>query len=212
MGCDSPHSASWYTHDTNEESQVSTTQDEFVTQHATDVHQILSDLEAWHRTPEDHRADTPQRFLKMLWQLTQREEFNFTTFPAKSDEMIVLGPIPFYTMCAHHTAPFFGNAFIGYVPNGSIAGLSKFARAVKYLAKGFWVQEELTTEIATYLERKLYPRGIAVVVQAEHLCMAMRGVQQPGVITTTSSMRGVFADHDRTAKAEFMQFIERSMR
>jgi GTP cyclohydrolase I len=191
---------------------VSETQDEFVMKHADSVEQVLSDLEAWHRTPEDHRADTPQRFLKMLWQLTHREEFNFTTFPAKSDEMIVLGPIPFYTMCAHHTAPFFGNAFIGYVPNGSIAGLSKFARAVKYLAKGFWVQEELTTEIATYLERKLYPRGIAVVVQAEHLCMAMRGVQQPGVITTTSSMRGVFADHDRTAKAEFMQFIERSMR
>jgi GTP cyclohydrolase I len=191
---------------------VSETQDEFVMKHADSVEQVLSDLEAWHRTPEDHRADTPQRFLKMLWQLTQREEFNFTTFPAKSDEMVVLGPIPFYTMCAHHTAPFFGNAFIGYVPNGSIAGLSKFARAVKYLAKGFWVQEELTTEIATYLERKLYPRGIAVVVQAEHLCMAMRGVQQPGVITTTSSMRGVFADHDRTAKAEFMQFIERSMR
>lgn len=169
---------------------------------------IFSDLEAWARTPEAHRAETPERFLKMLYDMTTREDFNFTTFPATSDEMVVLSPIPFYTFCAHHVVPFYGNAFIGYVPNEKLAGLSKFARAVKYIAKGFWVQEEMTSAIADFLYEKLEPRGVAVVVQAEHLCMAMRGVQQPGVVTTTSSMRGVFADHSRTAKAEFMSFIQ----
>lgn len=169
---------------------------------------ILSSLEAWNRTPEDHRAETPARFLKMLHQMTTREEFKFTTFPAQSDEMVVLSPIPFYTFCAHHIVPFYGDVHIGYIPEGRIAGLSKFARAVKYMAKGFWVQEELTTDLAQYIEEQLDPQGVAVVVQAEHLCMAMRGVQQPGVITTTSAMRGVFANHDRTAKAEFMDLIK----
>jgi GTP cyclohydrolase I len=78
---------------------------------------------------------------------------------------------------------------------------------VKYLAKGLWVQEELTIEIADFLEKRLRPRGMAVVLKAEHLCMAMRGVEQPGVITTTSAMRGVFSDHTRTAKAEFLSFV-----
>ena len=182
------------------------TVEQFIQLHEGSMSDMLSDLEAWERTPKDHRAETPKRFLKMMWQLTQREEFNFTVFPNVGEsEMITLGPIPFYTMCAHHTAPFFGVVYIGYVPGSSIAGLSKFARAVKYLAKGFWVQEELTTEIAEFLALKLNPKGVAVVVQAEHLCMAMRGVEQPGVKTTTSAMRGVFADHDKTAKAEFME-------
>src|SRR5690606_30966395 len=110
-------------------------------------------------------------------------------------------------LCAHHLVPFHGTAYVGYVPGERIAGLSKFARAVKYQAKGFWVQEELTTAIAEMIEEELNPLGTAVVIKAEHLCMAMRGVQQPGVITTTSAMRGVFADHSRTAKAEFMQYL-----
>jgi GTP cyclohydrolase I len=192
----------------NPEDLVSRSEETFVSWNADTVRAVLSDLEAWHRTPEDHRAKTPERFLKMLWQLTHREEFTFTTFEARGNEMITLGPIPFYTMCAHHTAPFFGTVYIGYVPDKSIAGLSKFPRAVKYLAKGFWVQEELTTAIADYLEEKLEPLGVAVVVKAEHLCMAMRGVEQPGVETITSAMKGVFGDHDRTAKAEFMSLIQ----
>jgi GTP cyclohydrolase I len=182
-------------------------QSEFVDKHASNMLDVFSDLETWDITPQDHRAETPERFLKMMHQMTHREEFNFTTFHARGNEMITLGPIPFYTMCAHHTAPFFGNVYIGYIPDEKLAGLSKFARTVKYLAKGFWVQEELTTAIGDYLEKKLEPMGIAIVIRAEHLCMAMRGVQQPGVITTTSSMRGVFADHARTAKAEFMSII-----
>ena len=169
---------------------------------------IFESLAAWDRVPRDHRADTPRRFLEALHQLTDREEFNFTMFDSNGlDEMIVLGPIPFYTLCAHHIVPFFGSAWIGYVPDKRIAGLSKFARTVKNEAKGFWVQEELTVSIANFLESRLSPKGLAVVVKAEHMCMAMRGVQQPGVITTTSAMRGVFADHSRTAKVEFLEWI-----
>lgn len=169
---------------------------------------ILSSLEAWQRTSEDHRSNTPKRFIEALHQLTDREDFRFTTFPARNvDEMIVIGPIPFYTLCAHHVVPFYGNCWIGYVPDQWIAGLSKFARAVKWSAKGLWVQEELTEEIANFIGKNLFPKGLAVVVKAEHMCMAMRGVEQPGVITTTSTMRGVFADHTRTAKAEFLEWI-----
>lgn len=155
-----------------------------------------------------HMQDTPLRYAKMILELTQREDFKFTTFEATSDEMIILGPIPFYTLCAHHVIPFYGNAFVGYVPDKLIAGLSKFARLVQWAAKGLWVQEELTSFIAEELEGRLRPRGVAVILEGEHLCMAMRGVKQPGVVTTTSSMRGVFGDHTRTAKAEFMQLIE----
>lgn len=172
---------------------------------------ILSSMETWSDAPEDHRAETPVRFIKMLQQMTTRDpEFKFTTFDKADDtEMITLGPIPFYTLCAHHVVPFFGNAWIGYVPNAKIVGLSKIPRTVKHLAKGFWVQETLTTEIADYLEEKLDPLGVAVVLEAEHMCMAMRGVEVPGVMTRTSAMRGVFGDHARTAKAEFMAGLNR---
>jgi GTP cyclohydrolase I len=175
--------------------------------HEDVAREFLSLLDGWAEVDEDHRKETPGRMLKMFQQMTTREEFNFTTFPAKNQDMITLGPIPFYTMCAHHTAPFFGNAYIGYVPGASIAGLSKFVRAVQYCAKGFHVQEDLTHDISKYLEDRLAPKGVAVVLRAEHLCMAMRGVQQPGVVTTTSAMTGVFGDHSRTAKAEFMNII-----
>jgi GTP cyclohydrolase I len=171
------------------------------------AYDLLSSLEAWGRSPKDHRAETPRRFVQALKQLTEREEFNFTTFPATSDEMVTLGPIPFYTLCAHHVVPFYGNAWVSYVPQEKLAGLSKFARAVKYVAKGFWVQEELTDAIARYLQANLQPAGLGVVIKAEHLCMAMRGVQTPGVITTTAVMRGVYADHSKTAKQEFLGWI-----
>lgn len=169
---------------------------------------LLSSLEAWERTPEDHREGTPLRFVQALREMTTREEFNFTTFPAKSSNMVVLSPIPFYSLCAHHVLPFHGTAAVGYVPGQSIAGLSKLARSVQQMAKGFHVQEELTEEIATYLDEKLAPHGVAVQLKAEHLCMAMRGVQVAGSITTTATMTGVFADHTRTAKAEFMEAIK----
>jgi GTP cyclohydrolase I len=156
----------------------------------------------------EHSAATPGRFVKMLRQLCEPEpEWNFTTFPAHSDNMVTLSPIPFYTLCAHHVVPFHGTVHVGYVPDRTIAGLSKFPRAVRAVAKGLHVQEELTAKIADFLEEKLKPKGVAVVMKAEHMCMAMRGVEVAGVITTTAEMRGVFSDHTRTAKAEFLQWI-----
>jgi GTP cyclohydrolase I len=159
-------------------------------------------------TAAEHSKETPKRFVKALKELVTRDsDWKFTTFPAESDNMIVLGPIPFYTLCAHHVVPFFGEAYIGYVPGEKIAGLSKFARTVEHCAKGLHVQETLTMEIATFLETALDPKGVAVVLQAEHMCMSMRGVRMSGVVTTTAEMRGVFGDHERTAKAEFLEWI-----
>jgi GTP cyclohydrolase I len=157
----------------------------------------------------EHMYETPRRFVQMLRDLTTPEEFDFTVFDNSRgvDELISLTNIPFYTLCAHHIVPFYGMAHVGYVPGGSIAGLSKFPRAVQMMAKKLTVQEDLTMEIADFLEDKLSPRGVIVVMEAEHLCMAMRGVKAPGVKTRTTAVRGVFADHDRTAKAEFMAGI-----
>jgi len=156
---------------------------------------------------KEHHRDTPRRLAEAMRELTHREEFKFTTFAAKSQNMITIGPIPFYTLCAHHVLPFHGNTWISYVPNEKIAGLSKFARAVEFVAKGFHVQEDLTSEVHDFLDDKLRPKGMAVAMKAEHMCMAMRGAKVPGVITTTSEMSGVFADHSRTAKAEFLEWI-----
>jgi GTP cyclohydrolase I len=158
-----------------------------------------------------HGKDTPRRFLQSLKDMTDRSklEFNFTTFPNDGcDEMVLEERIPFYSLCNHHVVPFHGHAWVGYVPRDKIAGLSKLARAVRYWACGLWVQEELTKKIADFLEEQLEPRGVAVVLKAEHMCMAMRGVQVADVPTTTSAMRGVFSLHTRTAKAEFMSFVQ----
>jgi GTP cyclohydrolase I len=157
----------------------------------------------------EHMHDTPRRFVKMLKDLTTPEEFEFTVFNNDEgmDEMISLTGIPFYTLCAHHIVPFYGYAHIGYVPDGSIAGLSKLPRAVRHFARALTVQENLTVQVADFLEAKLKPKGVIVVMEAEHLCMAMRGVQAAGVKTRTTAVRGVFADHTRTAKAEFMNGI-----
>jgi GTP cyclohydrolase I len=173
--------------------------------------------ELLHRTTgldveSEHGSETPRRFVQMLRDMTTRdEEFKFTTFEntRKVDEMVVQVNIPFYTFCNHHIVPFFGVAHVAYVPDKDIVGLSKLARTVVYLSKGLWVQEHLTDEIADYLDAKLQPKGVAVVMEAEHMCMAMRGAKIAGVPTVTAAMRGVFADHSRTAKAEFMAHIER---
>lgn len=168
---------------------------------------MFNNLPAFNDAKEQHTEKTAERFAKALVEMTTPQDIEFTTFDATTQNMITLGPIPFYTLCAHHVLPFHGSAWVGYVPMGKIAGLSKFARAVKELSKGLHVQEELTEDIAQYLQDNLHPLGVAVVMKAEHLCMAMRGVQAAGVVTTTASMLGVFADHDKTAKAEFMEAI-----
>lgn len=154
-----------------------------------------------------HFADTPKRWAKMISDMTTQKEFDFTTFDSQADEMIVIRDIPFVSLCAHHVVPFMGVAHIGYVPAGKIAGLSKFARAVDYYAAKLTVQEELTKEVGNTIEHELHPAGVVVVMEAEHLCMTIRGVQKPGTRTVTSYVTGVFADHGRTAKAEFMSLL-----
>lgn len=166
-------------------------------------------------TQDEHGDDTPRRFLSMLSEITacrlhnvnECPTFTFRTFNAEDSDMIVIQGIDFVSVCNHHLLPFIGHADIGYIPNDQIAGLSKFAHVVKHFARQVQVQERMTEQIADYLEGMLLPMGLAVVLRAEHMCMTIRGAQAPGSFTTTSVMRGVFADHSRTAKAEFLQLV-----
>jgi GTP cyclohydrolase I len=127
---------------------------------------------------------------------------------ADFDEMIMVRDIPLYSMCEHHLIPFNGKAHVAYIPNKSqqITGLSKIARVVDTLAKKPQVQERLTTEIAESIEQALSPRGVFVVIEAEHLCMTMRGIKKPGAVTVTSAIRGLFRNDART-RQEAMQHI-----
>jgi GTP cyclohydrolase I len=150
---------------------------------------------------------TPQRFVEMLWELATPKEFEFTTFKTTNDEMVIIQDIPFVSLCAHHICPFMGVAHIGYVPINNTAGLSKIVRTVEYMSKGLWTQEDLTDAISDFLISHLVPLGTAVVMRAEHTCMTIRGVKTSGALTTTSSMTGCFADHDRLARTEFLSLI-----
>jgi GTP cyclohydrolase IA len=129
---------------------------------------------------------------------------------ADHDEMIMVRDIPLYGMCEHHLTPFAGKAHVAYIPsrNGRITGLSKIARLVDLLSKRPQVQERLTTEIADTLAEALEPRGVFVVIEAEHLCMTMRGVKKPGSVTVTSAVRGVFRSDART-RAEALELVRR---
>ncbi|TMK83887.1 MAG: GTP cyclohydrolase I FolE [Actinobacteria bacterium] len=129
---------------------------------------------------------------------------------AGHDEMIMVRDIPLYGVCEHHVIPFVGRAYVAYIPNrdGRITGLSKVARLVDLLSKKLQVQERLTTEIADALEKALEPRGVFVLIEAEHLCMTMRGVKKPGSVTVTSAVRGRFRSDART-RAEALELVRR---
>lgn len=133
------------------------------------------------------------------------------TFDAGHDEMIMVRDIPLYSLCEHHLVPFVGRANVGYIPNedGRITGLSKLARLVDGYARRPQVQERLTTQVADDLVRILEPRGVIVVIEAEHLCMSMRGIRKPGSNTVTSAVRGLFR-RDVSARMEAMRFINKS--
>jgi GTP cyclohydrolase I len=130
------------------------------------------------------------------------------TFEAGHDEMVMVKDIPMYSVCEHHLIPFIGKAHVAYIPNadGRITGLSKLARLVDSLSKRPQVQERLTTQIADEIDNSLQPRGVLVVLEAEHLCMSMRGVRKPGSLTVTSAVRGQFRDSVAT-RNEALQFI-----
>jgi GTP cyclohydrolase I len=123
-----------------------------------------------------------------------------TTFDEDHDELVLVKDIPLYSICEHHLLPWHGSAAIGYIPgeDGRITGLSKLARLVELYARRPQVQERLTSQVADALSRSLLPRGVIVVIQAEHLCMAMRGVRKPGALTVTSAVRGIFQTDSRT--------------
>jgi GTP cyclohydrolase I len=157
--------------------------------------------------------DTPQRVARMYEEILSGLDKDPTELFEKSfgenhTEMVLVKDIPFYSLCEHHLVPFFGMAHVGYIPGkeGRVCGLSKLARLVDLFAHRPQMQERLTSQIADTLVECLEPQGVIVVIEAEHLCMSMRGVQKPGSKTTTSAVRGAFKDSQRT-RAEALSLI-----
>ncbi|MBN3039617.1 MAG: GTP cyclohydrolase I FolE [Candidatus Omnitrophica bacterium] len=148
-------------------------------------------------------AATPRRVAQMYEEILRGQNLDASKeldiiLEQKHDEIILLKDIPLYSMCEHHMLPFLGRAYIAYIPDKRITGLSKIARVVDILARRLQVQERLTTEIADVIMKKLKPKGVMVVIEAEHLCMSMRGIKKPGTLTTTSVVRGVFRSNQKT--------------
>jgi GTP cyclohydrolase IA len=161
----------------------------------------------------DGLTDTPRRVASMYEELFSGMDVDpashlTVTFAAEHDEMVMVRDIPFASLCEHHIIPFIGRAHVAYIPaaDGRITGLSKRARLVDGFARRLQVQERMTTQIADAIESVLGPRGVLVVVEAEHLCMSMRGVKKSGTLTITSAVRGLFRS-DVATRAEAMQFI-----
>ena len=164
------------------------------------------DREGLQRTP--HRV--AEMYAEVFSGLHESADHHLAvTFEAGHDEMVMVRDIPLYSVCEHHLIPFIGKAHVAYIPgeDGRITGLSKLARLVDAYAKRPQVQENLTTQIADEIERTLEPRGVLVVIEAEHLCMSMRGVRKPGTSTVTSAVRGLFRESTAT-RFEAMRFIE----
>lgn len=157
--------------------------------------------------------DTPDRVSRM-WvdELTSgynvNLEYLFKTFESDGyDGIVIVKDIPFTSVCEHHLIPFVGYAHVGYLPNGKVVGLSKIARLVNAYSRRLQIQERLTQQVTEELQERLQPRGVAVVVEAEHMCMAIRGVQAPGTKTVTSAVRGVFNTNEEGEKDEFFRLI-----
>jgi GTP cyclohydrolase I len=156
---------------------------------------------------------TPARVASMFEELfgdadESPARFLTVTFAAEHDEMVMVRDISFASLCEHHLIPFLGKAHVAYIPStsGRITGLSKLARVVDGYARRLQVQERMTTQVADAIERALEPRGVLVVIEAEHLCMSMRGIRKPGTLTVTSAVRGLFRS-DPSTRAEAMAFV-----
>ena len=163
-------------------------------------------LVALGRDPDgENLADTPRRVADALLEMTTPPEFDLTTFPNDEDydELVVAVGIPIHSLCEHHLLPFQGVAHIGYLPGERILGISKLARVAEMFARDLQVQERLTSQIADWLTDNLAPRGVGVVVEAEHLCQSLRGVRAAGTRTVTSALRGLVRDDDR-CRQEFL--------
>ena len=152
--------------------------------------------------------ETPKRYIKFLKEFLQKTEFKFTAFDAEgTDEMIIVNNIPFYSLCEHHMAPFYGTAAIAYVPTDKIVGISKLPRTLDHYANMLQNQERITTQVAERLQKELNPKGVAVLLKAQHLCMNMRGVKKHDTWTITSKMMGIFLEQGQ-ARAEFLDLIK----
>jgi GTP cyclohydrolase IA len=163
-------------------------------------------LEALGQDPDsDHLRETPRRVALAYEEFLTPEPFVPTTFPNDEgyDELVLVRDIPFHSLCQHHLLPFSGVAHVGYLPDARILGLSKLARVVEQFARALQVQERLTKQIGDWLEQRLAPKGVGVVLEAEHLCMSLRGVEATGSRTVTSSLHGLIRDDART-RAEFL--------
>jgi GTP cyclohydrolase IA len=160
---------------------------------------------------EPDLQDTPRRVAEALAELLTPQPFQATTFPNDDayDELIVARAIPFHSLCRHHLLPFHGVAHVGYIPGERIIGLSKLGRVVELFARDLQIQERLTTQVADWLQDELEPEGVGVVVEAEHLCMSLRGVQKLGARTVTSALRGRIRDDVRT-RQEFLALTTRT--
>jgi GTP cyclohydrolase I len=157
--------------------------------------------------------ETPRRMVDAYAELLTPRPFRATTFPNDDgyDELVLVRSIPFHSLCMHHMLPFYGIAHVGYLPGERIVGLSKLGRVVELFARDLQVQERLTTQIAGWIQEHLNPKGVGVVLEAEHLCMSLRGVQKFGSTTVTSSLHGSVRDDVRT-RQEFLALTTRSHR
>ena len=157
---------------------------------------------------------TPERVHRMYTELTAGYHvdpdrlINGAVFDVGYSEMVVVKDIPFYSLCEHHLLPFFGTAAVAYIPRGRVIGLSKIPRIVEMYSRRLQVQERLTQQIADFLQERLEPQGVGVVMEATHLCAVMRGVRKPGTVMTTSAVLGLFRSRDKT-RAEFFAHLDR---
>ena len=157
--------------------------------------------------------DTPDRVARMYSELLggmleEPEKYIKRMFNENYDEIVLLRDIPFYSICEHHLMPFIGSAHVAYLPAGSVVGVSKLARVVDSFSRQLQVQERLTDQIADFLMKKLEPRGVAVVLEASHSCMTIRGIKKPGSVMVTSSLRGIFRSDPRS-RSEIMVLIHK---
>jgi GTP cyclohydrolase I len=159
----------------------------------------------------DGLRETPRRVAETYAELLTPPAFRATTFPNEDgyEGLIVAQAIPFHSLCMHHLLPFRGLAYVGYLPGERIIGLSKLARVVERFARELQIQERLTVQIADWLQVELRPAGVGVVLEAEHMCMSLRGVQQPGARTVTSALRGAIRD-DHQTRQEFLALTTRT--
>ena len=186
-------------------------EDEIVRRMAVHVAAMMAELKLDLNDP--NFTETPERVAKMYMEmfhgLREGSQPKVTTFPNEGDyhHMVIEKEIPFYSMCAHHFVPFYGHAHIAYIPESRIVGLSKLPRILEFYAKRPQLQERLTEQVAEFLWSTLRPQGVMIVIEARHLCVEMRGVKKPGAMTTTSALRGCFAD--RKVREEFLALLSR---